>query len=106
MNKYLNILKFIIIIIIIIIIIYIIINFIYILRELQLYPNGFSESFKNYVSLFMDNVDSLEDVSNHLCIKRVFYIRNMNDYSIYSSESKREKKIIIIIIKIKIKIKK
>ncbi|KAG4103684.1 hypothetical protein H8356DRAFT_1643584 [Neocallimastix lanati (nom. inval.)] len=55
--------------------------------ELQLYPNGFSESFKNYVSLFMDNVDSLEDVSNHLCIKRVFYIRNMNDYSIYSSET-------------------
>ncbi|KAG4085926.1 hypothetical protein H8356DRAFT_1737333 [Neocallimastix lanati (nom. inval.)] len=57
--------------------------------QVQLFPNGYSDAFKDYVSIFMDNVDSSVDITNHLCIKRVFYIRNVNDYSIFGSETSK-----------------
>jgi len=48
---------------------------------LELYPNGTDD--KNYVSLYLKCIDDENDPTNHICIKKVLYIRNYNDYSYF-----------------------
>jgi hypothetical protein len=49
--------------------------------RLELYPNGTDD--KNYVSLYLKCIDDENDPTNHICIKKVLYIRNYNDYSYF-----------------------
>ncbi|KAL6625213.1 TRAF-like protein [Neocallimastix sp. 'constans'] len=52
--------------------------------KLNLYPNGMDD--KNFVSLFLNNIDVENDNSLHICAKCVLYIRNINKYSFFHGE--------------------
>ncbi|ORX62479.1 HECT-domain-containing protein [Anaeromyces robustus] len=55
--------------------------------QLELRQNGIEDD--NYISLYLNNLDVMDDPSCHICIKQVFYIRNYNDCSYFYYQGKK-----------------
>ncbi|OUM60099.1 hypothetical protein PIROE2DRAFT_14225 [Piromyces sp. E2] len=53
--------------------------------QLELFPNGLGTSTRNrnFVTTRLKNIDSNLDDFTHICVKKVFYIRNSKDYFCY-----------------------
>lgn len=51
---------------------------------MELYPFGIDEFNNDFVSVRLKSIDANSDYSTHLCIKKVFYVRNYyDDYTCY-----------------------
>jgi len=54
-------------------------------RKLKLYPNGYNETLKDFVSIYLSSVDAQNNDTIHIYAKSIFYIRNNNDYACLKS---------------------
>jgi len=52
--------------------------------KLKLYPNGYNDENKDYVSLCIQSIDAYNNITNNIYINYVLVIRNHSDYSCYT----------------------
>ena len=52
-----------------------------------MYPNGNDEKYKDYLSLYLYNMNDTEDKYYNIPTRYVLFIRNYNDYSCFYAKS-------------------